>query len=137
MTLKLKEVTSTIDDDETNPFFRSSTKMMNKIRDQWLKGIHLEKKLDQEYRKDFEDEITDFGKKDVDEDEERWKNRIQEGSDGFTEPRDFKDEESILNGIQNLLNQMTTFVPDRPHHQKFFTDDDVDKIDLYKMKQEI
>ena len=118
---------------------------MEKVRDQWLKGIELEKKVDQEYRKDFEDDIQNFGK--VDDDEERWKSQkdqtkevqewfqvVREDTNEFSEPRDLTEEMRILEGIQVLLNQMISFTPERSERKEYFTDDEVEKIDLYKMK---
>ena len=145
MTLSLKEISTTLHDHD-NPFFTSSTKMMEKVRDQWLKGIELEKKMDREYRKDFEDEIQNFGN--VDDNEERWKNQkdqttnevrewfqvVREDTNGFSQPRDLTKEMRILEGIQTLLNQMISFTPERSERQEYFTDDEVEKIDLYKMK---
>ena len=142
MTLSLKEISTTLYDHD-NPFFTSSTKMMEKVRDQWLKGIELEKKVDREYRKEFEDDIQNFGN--VNDDEERWKNQttnevrewfqvVREDTNGFSEPRDLTKEMKILEGIQTLLNQMISFTPERSGRQEYFTDDEVEKIDLYKMK---
>ena len=39
----------------------------------------------------------------------------------------------ILEGIQILLNQMISFTPERSERQEYFTDEEIEKVDLYRM----
>jgi hypothetical protein len=126
----LEDVPSSLASQE-NPYFQRCVQTLERIRDQWIKGIDLEKKLDLRYREEVSKELEDLGQ--VDDDEE-FKNSLSENDEPIINGRDFKDEVRILRMIESLLNQMYEHQPDRGTTTGVLTGDDVEKVDVYKKR---
>jgi hypothetical protein len=115
---------------EENPYFQRCVQTLERVRDQWIKGIDIEKKLDLRYREEVSKELEDLGQ--VDDDRE-WDESLSETDEPIIDSRDFKDEVKILRMIETLLNQMYEYQPDRGTAD-VLTGNDVEKVDLYKRK---
>ena len=125
----LEDVPSSLASQE-NPYFQRCTQTLERVRDQWIKGIDLEKKLDLRYREQVSKELEDLGQ--VDDDRE-WDKSLSETDEPIINGRDFKDEVRILRGIESLLNQMYEYQPDR-ETGGILTGDEVERVDMYRKR---